>query len=524
MPPQLHAIPAEPPRVIGYIRVSTAREEMISPELQRQAIEDHCARRGYLLDEIIEDLDATGRNFARAGIQRAIGRVEAGGVAAVVVWKFSRFGRTRKGWAVNLDRVESVGGRLESATEDVDTTTSTGKFSRGMFAEIAAWESDRIGEDWQNAHTNRLNRGLPHSGGDRFGYLYHRATISTRDGIRLCPQGCEGGGCETGYVPNPATRDAVAAMYYRFNSGESARSITIWLNDQGITTVRGGSWNVSSVRRTLHSGFAAGKIRVHRKDCTCKTPSNCDNSDWLPGAHEAVITAEAWGAYKANSARRATYAPRTEAPSFPLAGLIVCAVCTGPMEVHSKTQARAGYIRGYMYHCARNIRAKLCPGSSVLRREAEARVLVWLKGLSAEVTAASEQIAIHVRVARTNVQERRKSLLRDQQQTAEALARLTVQLAKGIVPEAAYATARAEMEGDSATIGRALADLEAEEEAPAGPPIHVIRDLIARWDLLQAPQKRELLSQLLDHVAVRRIGKGNVELTALTTWGAQVAL
>lgn len=524
MPPQLHAIPAQQPRVIGYIRVSTAREEMISPELQRQAIEDHCARRGYLLDDVIEDLDATGRNFARAGIQHAIERVEAGEVTAVIVWKFSRFGRNRKGWAINLDRVESVGGRLESATEDVDTTTSTGKFSRGMFAEIAAWESDRIGEDWQNAHANRLSRGLPHTGGDRFGYRYHRATGPVRDGIRLCPQGCAQGECQTGYVPDPATRAAAAAMYDRFNSGESARAITIWLNDNGITTVRGGHWNVSSVRRTLHSGFAAGKVRAHRKDCTCKLPSNCDNSDWIPGAHEAIVTPETWEAYRLNSARRATYAPRTEAPSFPLSGLIVCAVCAGPMEVHSRTQARAGYIRGYIYHCARNIRAKLCPGSSILRREAEDRVLAWLNSIGGEVTAESEQVAIQVKVARTNAQERRKSLLREQQQTAEALARLTVQLAKGIVPEAAYASARAELEADSAAIDQALADLAAEKELPAGPPIHVVRDLVARWELLQAPQKRELLSQLLVHVAVRRIGRGDVELAGLTTWGTQVVL
>lgn len=524
MPPQLHAVPAEASRVIGYIRVSTAREEMISPELQRQAIEDYCTRKGYILTEVIEDLDATGRNFARKGIQRAIESVERSGIAVVVVWKFSRFGRNRRGWALNLGRVEDAGGRLESATEEVDTTTSTGRLGRGMLAEFAAFESDRAGEDWTSAHKNRLGNGLPHTGGDRFGYLYHRTTTSVRDGIRLCPQGCERGECETGYVPNPGTRDTLAAMYDRYNSGDRMRSIAIWLNDRGIRTARGGRWTPGSVRRTMDSGFAAGLLRVHRKGCNCKSPTNCPNNDFLPGAHEPIISRETWDAYGMNRARRATYAPRTESTSYPLSGLIICDLCRGPMSLQHRQQVKAGYIRGYIYYCGRNMRARFCTGSSVRRGEAESRVLAWLRGLAGEVTAESEQVTISARVARTSVQERRKSLLRDQQQIAEALSRLTVQLAKGVVPEAAYESARAELEGENAVLVNALDALDAEDAMPAGPPIHVVRDLIARWDLLQAPQKRELLSQLLTHVAVRRIGRGDVELTALTTWGSQVPL
>jgi len=524
MPPQLRAVPAEAPRVIGYIRVSTAREEMISPELQRQAIEDYCTRKGYILAEVIEDLDATGRNFARKGIQRAIESVEGSGIAVVVVWKFSRFGRNRRGWALNLGRVEDAGGRLESATEEVDTTTSTGRLGRGMLAEFAAFESDRAGEDWTSAHKNRLGNGLPHTGGDRFGYLYHRTTTPTRDGIRICPQGCERGECDTSYVPNPDTRDVLTSMFDRYNGGERMRSIAIWLNDHGIKTVRGGRWTPGSVRRTMDAGFAAGLLRVHRKGCGCKSPTNCDSVDFLPGAHDAIITREAWDAYRANRVRRATYAPRTESTPYPLSGLIICDLCRGPMNLQNRQQVKAGYIRGYMYYCARNMRARFCAGSSVQRKEAESRVLTWLRDLGSEVTAESEQVKISARVARTSVQERRKSLLRDQQQIAEALSRLTVQLAKGVVPEAAYNSARAELEEENIALVDALAALDAEDAMPAGPPIHVVRDLIARWELLQAPQKRELLSQLLDHVAVRRIGKGNVELTALTTWGTQVAL
>lgn len=59
-----------------YIRVSLAREEMISPELQLRDAHAHLARMQALTGRpcqlviIVEDLDISGRSFAREGIQR----------------------------------------------------------------------------------------------------------------------------------------------------------------------------------------------------------------------------------------------------------------------------------------------------------------------------------------------------------------------------------------------------------------------------------------------------------------------
>jgi DNA invertase Pin-like site-specific DNA recombinase len=107
-------------------------------------------------------------------VQAAIAAVERGEADEVVCWKFSRFGRHRHGWALNLHRIESVGGALYSATEDVDPFTSTGRFTRGMLAEIAAWESERAGEQWQEALALRIEAGLPKNGRAAGGAGYAR--------------------------------------------------------------------------------------------------------------------------------------------------------------------------------------------------------------------------------------------------------------------------------------------------------------------------------------------------------------
>ena len=89
-----------------------AREEMISPELQRAAITTYSEQHGIILVDIIEELDVSGRNFARAGVQDAIERIERREAEVIVVWKVSRFGRTRRDWYVHADRVEVAGGTL----------------------------------------------------------------------------------------------------------------------------------------------------------------------------------------------------------------------------------------------------------------------------------------------------------------------------------------------------------------------------------------------------------------------------
>ncbi|MFC5822514.1 recombinase family protein [Nonomuraea insulae] len=106
---------------------------------------------------------------------KVIADIEGGRAKAILVRKHSRFGRNRTGNQLNLARVEKPGGELVSATEEVDARTVVGKLTRGMLFELAAFESDRAGEQWGEAFQNPLARGLPPlgtpslgtSGGDR---------------------------------------------------------------------------------------------------------------------------------------------------------------------------------------------------------------------------------------------------------------------------------------------------------------------------------------------------------------------
>lgn len=437
-------------RAVGYIRVSLAREEMISPELQRAAIERHCKTNKYRLVDVIEDLDATGRNFARAGVQHAIQQVENRQADVIVVWKYSRFGRTRRDWYVHLDKVELAGGRLESATEDTDTRTSVGRLTRGMLVELAAFESDRIGEVWREVHQRRLGLGLPATGGDRFGY-------QRLDGA---------------YQPHPDTGPVLAQMYQWYVTGISPRTIAERLNDDGHRTSRGGAFTRDRVQRILDSGFGAGLLPV----------GVGYRARHVPGAHPPVIDQATWDAYRAR--RVGTHVPQRAHTTYPLSGLLTCGDCGAVMW-----STRLGRENGYGYACSRWMEHRDVLCVTISRRRAEVEVLDWLETAWPEIAAKVKELEAS---APKGASKATKAL----QRAEERLHRLTLGFADGTVPKDAYERARADIETQVAAATQAL-------NTPRS-PLPDVEEMLPVWQTLTVEEQRAVLGALIDRVVVHR--------------------
>ncbi|MFE2224776.1 recombinase family protein, partial [Agrobacterium deltaense] len=311
---------------VGYIRVSTYYEDKISPDIQRAALKAWEKRTGHRIVEWIEDLDQTGRNFKRR-IMGGIKAVEDGTARGIAVWRYSRFGRSRNGNALNLARLEAVGGRLESATEAADTRTAFGKLQMGMAFKFAEFESDRIGEQWAETRENRLARGLPTTGGQRWGYVWTRRRLD--DAGTLHPES---------YDPDPELGLVVNDLYERLADGEPMNSACLWLGRNGYLGTRGTPWKQTGLTRYLDSGFPAGWIRHHPEDCECppadpdgtvSRAALCSNKVWLPGAQEIIVRENVWEGYQAQRRKAASTPARVQTPAYALTGHVRCARCGG---------------------------------------------------------------------------------------------------------------------------------------------------------------------------------------------------
>lgn len=449
-------------RALGYVRVSKAREEMISPELQITAIEDWCGRNGAVLVDTISDLDATGRNFARAGVNRAIKSVEDGDADLIVVWKWSRFGRNVRDCLVNIDRVEVAGGKVVAATEEFDDSP-VGRFGRGQFLLMAEFESARIGEQWKEAKQRRLRQGLPQDGNPRYGYIYDKAAKT--------------------YTPDPETGPLLASFYLRYISGEPLTGIVDALNRQGVPGPTGGQWWQTPLTKMLDSGFGAGLIR--------------SGDQFHPGVHEPVIDRDTWEAYLRARRRRAQRPPRHHSPSHPFAGIVFCRTCGGPLVRDGQrtvSALRCNAIRG---------RPNVCPQPAwITVATLETEVLAWLRTISDPINAKAEVTASQ-RKARTTNRADLKKVAREINRLETALSRLTRQVAEGLVPASTYRATRDSIQADIAAQAALLQELEDEMEALARPAPRLALDLVRDWPRLDDLGKREVLAALVRRITVR---------------------
>lgn len=494
---------------IGYIRVSLAREEMISPELQRESITEWAKRTRHRIIDWVEDLDKTGRNFNRK-IMKVIERVEAGEARVIAVWKYSRFGRSREGCATNLARVERAGGQVLTSAENFDTTTPEGRLGRGVMMEFNAYESDRAGVQWKETQQWRRDNGLPATGKKRFGYTWQQRKIYNPDGSIVLR--------EERYEPHPTQGPVVTSLYERIIDGEAFRSIAFWLNAHGFETVRGEKWSGKAVRRMLDSGFAAGYLRLHADCPEAECYGNCPNYKLVKHPtkhHPTLITEEVWQQYLKRRAVIHRISPRAQAPQYPFTGLVRCGLCQGGAR-------RFKYPTGEVRHgCTlkHDKGAEACSGTLMKEGNLKAALLAFLRSVAApavEQWAKVEEDRVTPFLAEAPAEESETVRLQGQ------VARLERAIGKHMktyalsdeddpdgILEKEYRATLNQLREEKAGV---LAELEAivsqetrveDSESAQASAVHVAIGLLAEWDTLPPARINFLLRCVIKAVVLR---------------------
>ena len=437
-------------RAVLYLRQSKEREDSESIETQEYLGREYCEQRGYEVVAVHVDR-VSGRKWdARPGVIETMRLVEERRADVIVVWKWSRLSRNRLHWAVANDRVGLAGGRIESVTEPIDTSTACGRFARGVMTEYAAFQSESMGEIWGETLERRVRKGLLPSGGERYGYV--------RDGDT--------------YTPHPVEAPVLVELFTRYVSGTGWASVARWANEAGHRTRRGNQWTAHSVRATFDAGFAAGLIRY--------------KGTYHPGAHPAIITREMWDAYQARLASNVTM-PRGKRRM--LSGLLRC-TCGRRMHLSGRVN----------YRCDTIIRGlERCEDRRAIRIEpAEKYVLEWLEALPARPDglreAADAEAAQRVRSIENRAAiERRIAAVNTQ------LSKLAILLASEKISQAAYEAGAAPLEDE-------LESLRARHVRSAPTPrrdlLELIPKLVDGFADLPSEAQNQVLRRLIRHITV----------------------
>ena len=161
---RLRKSPREISRVALYARVSTANNGQ-SPEMQLRELHEYCKRRDWPLSGEYVDVGISGSREKRPELDKLMADAHRRRFDAVVVWKFDRFARSVSHLLRALETFKALGIELVSLSEQVDTSTPTGKMVFTVLGAVAELERslivERVKAGMRNARAKGKRIGRP---------------------------------------------------------------------------------------------------------------------------------------------------------------------------------------------------------------------------------------------------------------------------------------------------------------------------------------------------------------------------
>jgi DNA invertase Pin-like site-specific DNA recombinase len=206
-------------KVIGYLRCSTEEQadSRAGLDAQRASILAEAQRRGW--DEtsltFIEDAGFSGKNLDRPGISAALDALRHRRADTLVVSKLDRLSRSMLDFAGLMDRANREHWALVALDLGVDTSTPSGEVMAGVLALFAQFERRLIGQRTRDALAQKRLAGIR---------LGRPTSISA----------------------------SVASQIVELRvAGQTLREIVERLGHEGVPTVSGGGWQISTIQRVL---------------------------------------------------------------------------------------------------------------------------------------------------------------------------------------------------------------------------------------------------------------------------------
>lgn len=311
----------------GYVRVSTDRQEELSPDSQKKLLQDYAHKNDIVILETFQEIGISGRKAdKRPEFQRMIGMAKSPDhpVDVILVWKFSRFARNQEESIVYKS--------LLKKKHSVDVISVSEPLADGPFGSLI----ERIIEWMDEYYSIRLS-------GEVFRGMSEKAA---RGGYQARPP--------LGYripykhaTPEVVPEEAeIVKLIFKMYTEErlSIYDISRKLNSLGLKTSHNKPFEKRSVEYILDNPTYIGKIRWNRTENSTKRIK--DSSEWIitDGCQEAIIDEDTFQIAKER--RQKEYHPRGARPSSTcshwLSGVLKCSACGRTLSVSVQTDPKNG--------------------------------------------------------------------------------------------------------------------------------------------------------------------------------------
>jgi len=225
-----------------YARTSSLNQKFgYSLDEQVRQCWERCKMLGWKVTRIFKDEAESGDDTDRSQFQQMMAAARGGHFDVVVFWKLDRFSRSIL-HAVELERdLRKYDIALHSVTEQLDTSTPSGRFNFRNIASAAEFEREHIK---QRSQMGFKALALQHAWPNRtppFGY-----------------NKMEDGTLEI----DPDEAEVVQYVFERYCTLKSMPKVALELNDRDYETSCGGEWKARTVNKMLRNTIYCGRYSV----------------------------------------------------------------------------------------------------------------------------------------------------------------------------------------------------------------------------------------------------------------------
>ena len=217
-------------KAVIYARYSSHAQRDVSIDQQIRACQNFARHGGMEVVDVYQDRAMTGTNDKRPGFRKMIADSAKHQWEYVIVYALDRFSRDRYDAATNKHALRENGVKVISATEPISDDPA-GALMESVLEGFAEYYSRELSQ--------KVRRGMDDNA------RQCKANGSAPFGYRR--------GQDGRFEVHPEEAAIVEEIFHRVAAGELLSSISQDLNNRGIQTKRGGTWNAASYNKLLHN-------------------------------------------------------------------------------------------------------------------------------------------------------------------------------------------------------------------------------------------------------------------------------
>lgn len=345
----------------GYVRVSTGKQDELSPDSQAKLLKDYAKSHGYVVSKIFYEVGISGRKAdKRPEFQKMIGLAKSSDhpADAILVWKYSRFARNQEESIVYKS--------LLKKKHNVDVISVSEPLVDGPFGSLIERIIEWMDEYYSVRLSGEVTRGMKEKA-ERGGYQA-RPPLGYKIVTHKEPP-----------VIVPEEAEIVKLIFEKYaNENLGIFEIARLLNMHNFKTSHGKEFERRSIEYILQNPTYCGMIRWNRT--INETNEIRPESEWIvtDGEHPAIISKELFG--KAQERYKREYRPRGARPVSTykhwLSGVVKCPACGRTMTANTIRNNTRVYSH---FRCYGYTKGKCMANNSISSIKLEPAVLESIK-------------------------------------------------------------------------------------------------------------------------------------------------